>query len=82
MMTNSGHSDGRLRGEDTAGFNSREAFFQRQELCDIPPPACVAEIRKVKAPIPRVLKSGGALSKDRVERAKIRSGLFGHEGTA
>jgi hypothetical protein len=58
MLASSDHSEGCLRGEDTAGFNPREAFFQRQELCDFPPPACVAEIGKVKAPIPRVLKSG------------------------
>jgi hypothetical protein len=58
MASDSDHSEGCLWGEDTAGFNLREAIFQRQELCDFPPLACVAEKGKVKVPIPHVLKSG------------------------
>jgi hypothetical protein len=44
MVASSDHSEGCLRGEDTAGFNPREAFFQGQELCDFPPSARVTEI--------------------------------------
>jgi hypothetical protein len=58
IVANSDHSEGCLRGVDTAGFNPREAFFQGQELRDFPPLAREAEIGKVKAPIPRVLMSG------------------------
>jgi hypothetical protein len=34
--------------EEAAGFNLSEAFFQREELRDFPPPPGVAEIGQVK----------------------------------
>jgi hypothetical protein len=47
-----------LRCEEAAGSNLIEAFFQREELRDLPPLAGVAEVGEVEALISRVLKSG------------------------
>ena len=52
----SGWLEGCLRGEETARFNLGEAFFQREELRDFPPPTGVPEIGQVELILPGVLK--------------------------
>ena len=54
----SGSWEGCLRGEETARFNLREAFFQREELRDLPPLPRMPEVGQVEAPVAGVLKSG------------------------
>jgi len=53
-----GRSEGSLGGEETARFNLREAFFQREELRDFPPLPSMPEVCQVEAPVASVLKSG------------------------
>ena len=53
-----GRSERSLGGEETARFNLREAFFQREELRDFPPLRGMPVVGQVEAPVARVLKFG------------------------
>jgi len=53
-----GRSERSLWGEETARFNLREAFFQREELRDFPPLPRMPEVGQVEAAVAGVLKSG------------------------
>ena len=45
-----------LRGKEAALFNPGEAFIQREEFRDFPPPTGVPEVGQVELILPGVLK--------------------------
>jgi hypothetical protein len=53
-----GRSERSLRGEETARFNLREAFFQREELRNFPPLPGMPEVGQIEEAVAGVLKSG------------------------
>jgi hypothetical protein len=53
-----GCSEHCLGSEETARFNLREAFFQREELRDFPPLPGMPEVGQIEEAVAGVLKSG------------------------